>query len=150
MIGYAMIVNGTYQYFLHTQLVKSLGFIGKVFNNPYTHQAHHSGNLEYLDKNHGGILMIWDHLFGTYQDILPDVKPKYGIIKDAGTFNPIRLNTHEFEAIFKDIRQAKSFKEVWMYIFGQPGWSPDGSSQTVKEIQADMNKAESALASEVV
>jgi len=149
MIGYAMIVNGTYQYFLHTQLVKSLGFIGKIFNNPYTHQAHHSSNVVYLDKNHGGILMIWDHMFGTYQDILPDVKPKYGILKDVGTFNPIRLNTHEFEAIFKDVRKAKSIKEVWMYVFGRPGWSPDGSSQTVKEMQAEAAKIRTQIISEV-
>ncbi|MCP4461043.1 MAG: sterol desaturase family protein [Cytophagales bacterium] len=149
MIGYAMIANGTYQYFLHTQLIKSLGFIGKVFNNPYTHQAHHSSNTEYLDTNHGGILLIWDHLFGTYQDILPEVKPKYGILKDAGTYNPIRLNTHEFEAIFKDVRRAKSLKEAWMYIFGEPGWSPDGSSKTAKELRAEMNKPKPDLVSEV-
>ncbi len=138
MIGYAMIINGAYQYFLHTQLVKSLGFFGKIFNNPYVHQVHHSSNHEYLDKNHGGILMIWDHIFGTFQDIIPEVKPKYGILKDPGTYNPIRLNTHEFEAIFKDIKKSKNLKEAFMYTFGEPGWSPDGSSKTAKQIQAEM------------
>lgn len=136
MIGYAMIINGSYQYFLHTQLVKSWGFFGKIFNNPYVHQVHHSSNLPYLDKNHGGIFMIWDHIFGTFQDVIKDEKPKYGIIHSVDSFNPIILNTHEFSAIFKDVRKSKSIKEAFMYVFGEPGWSPDGSSQTVKEMQA--------------
>ncbi len=138
MIGYALVINSTYQYFLHTKKVKSLGWLGKIFNNPYVHQVHHSSNLEYLDKNHGGIFMFWDHLFGTYQDVIEGVEPKYGILKDPGTYNPIKLNTHEFVAIYHDVKQADSFREAWMYIFGPPGWSPDGSQQTAKEMQAEL------------
>ncbi|MEQ9007887.1 MAG: sterol desaturase family protein, partial [Ekhidna sp.] len=81
MIGTALIINATYQYFLHTKLLGSLGFIGKIFNNPYVHAAHHSSNVEYLDKNHGGIFLFWDHVFGTWQNIIPGVEPKYGILK---------------------------------------------------------------------
>jgi sterol desaturase/sphingolipid hydroxylase (fatty acid hydroxylase superfamily) len=135
MIGTALIINATYQYFLHTQVGKDLGWFGKIFNNPWVHQVHHSSNDEYLDKNHGGILLIFDHLFGTYQDVRKDIKLKYGIKNDPGTYNPIKLNTHEFEDIFKDVRKAKNFKEAFMYIFGPPGWSPDGSSLTAKQIQ---------------
>jgi sterol desaturase/sphingolipid hydroxylase (fatty acid hydroxylase superfamily) len=136
MIGTAMIINGTYQYFLHTKKVGSLGLIGKIFNNPYVHAVHHSSNVEYLDKNHGGIFLIWDHAFGTWQNIIEGVAPKYGILKDPGTYNPIRLNTHEFEAIFRDLKKAKGFKETLMYLFGPPGWSPDNSSLTVRQMQA--------------
>lgn len=138
MIGYALVINSTYQYFLHTRKVKSLGWLGKVFNNPYVHQVHHSSNLEYLDKNHGGIFMIWDHLFGTYQDVLPGVEPKYGILKDPKTYNPIKLNTHEFQAIYKDVKQAKTLRDGWMYIFGPPGWCPNGTTQTAKQLQAEL------------
>jgi sterol desaturase/sphingolipid hydroxylase (fatty acid hydroxylase superfamily) len=145
MIGYALIINATYQYFLHTKLVKDLGLFGRIFNNPYVHQVHHSSNVEYLDKNHGGILLIWDHLFGTYQHVIKDIDPKYGILKDPGTHNPIRLNTHEFEAIFKDLRKARNVKEAFMYIFGPPGWSPDGSTLTAKQIQAELALAEAKV-----
>lgn len=80
--------------------------------------------------------MIWDHLFGTFQDVIDSEKPKYGIIHSVDSFNPIILNTHEFSSIFRDIRKSKSIKEGFMYVFGEPGWSPDGSTKTVKQLQS--------------
>ncbi|MEQ8904640.1 sterol desaturase family protein [Ekhidna sp.] len=147
MIGTALIINSTYQYFLHTKLLGSLGFLGKIFNNPHVHAVHHSSNVEYLDKNHGGIFLLWDHVFGTWQNIIPGVKPKYGILKDPKTYNPIKLNTHEFEDIFRDVKRSKSFKEKFMYIFGPPGWSPDNSTLTAKQIQAGESPKEEEPAS---
>ena len=149
MIGTALIINGTYQYFLHTKLLGSLGFFGKIFNNPYVHAVHHSSNVEYLDKNHGGIFLIWDHIFGTWQNIIKGVDPKYGILKNPETYNPIKLNTHEFEAIFKDVRKSKSLGEALMYIFGSPGWSPDNTSLTVKQIQAGVESVEPSTVAEL-
>ncbi len=145
MVGTALIINATYQYFLHTRTVKDMGLFGKIFNTPYVHQVHHSSNDEYLDKNHGGILVIWDKIFGTWQDVIEGVEPKYGIAKDPETYNPIKLNTHVFEDIWKDVRKAPTFKDKLMYIFGPPGWSHDGSSMTAKQIQAKL-KAERQLA----
>ncbi len=136
MIGSALIVSSIYQYFLHTKLIGRLGVFGKIFNNPKAHQVHHSSNPEYLDKNHGGILLIWDHLFGTWQDLMPEVDPKYGIVKDPKTYNPIKLNTHEFGAIFRDVKQSKKMRHAIMYIFGPPGWSPDNSTLTVRQMQS--------------
>ncbi len=141
MMGIALIINGIYQYFLHTKLVGSLGFFGKIFNNPYVHTVHHSSNVEYLDKNHGGIFLIWDHIFGTWQNIIEGIIPKYGILKNQETYNPIKLNTHEFKAIFHDVKRAKNIKEVWMYIFGSPGWCPNNTTLTVKQIQQRMRPA---------
>ncbi|MEP1095692.1 MAG: sterol desaturase family protein [Cyclobacteriaceae bacterium] len=146
MIGTAMIINGAYQYFLHTKLLGSLGWFGKIFNNPYVHAVHHSSNVEYLDKNHGGILLIWDHIFGTWQNIIKGVAPKYGILKDPETYNPIRLNTHEFEDIFKDVKKSKNLKQAFMHIFGPPGWSPDNSTLTVKQIQAGVETSQQTKA----
>ncbi len=140
MIGSALIINATFQYFLHTQTIKSLGWFGKVVNNPWVHQVHHSSNVEYLDKNHGGIFLFWDHVFGTYQDVIKGVDPKYGILKDPQTYNPIILNIHEFRDIFKDVSKASSIKESLMYIFGPPGWSPDRSTLTAKQIQRELKK----------
>lgn len=137
MIGTALIINATYQYFLHTKLIGSLGIMGKIFNNPYVHSVHHSSNIEYLDKNHGGILMIWDHLFGTWQSPIKGINPRFGILKNPETYDPIKLNTQEFYDIIKDVKSANSFKEAFMYIFGPPGWSPNNHTLTVKEIQEE-------------
>ena len=135
MVATCLIINGIYQFFLHTQLVPSLGRIEKVINTPYLHQVHHSSNLEYLDKNHGGILIIWDRIFGTYQQIIPEVTPKYGILKDPHTYNPVLLNTHEFIGIWKDMKKSSSILNKLKYIFYPPGWSHDGSSKTAKELK---------------
>ncbi len=135
MIGTALIISSVYQYFLHTKLFSSIGILGFVFNNPRAHEVHHSSNVEYLDKNHGGILLVWDRLFGTYQDLLSGVEPKYGIRKDPETYNPIKLNTHEFQAIYKDVKNSKNISHALMYIFGPPGWSPGNGSMTVSQMQ---------------
>jgi len=139
MIATAMIINGVYQFFLHTQLVPStLGWYGKIFNTPYVHQVHHSSNVEYLDKNHGGMMIIWDKLFGTFQDIIPELDPKYGIIKDPDTYNPILINTHEFSSIWKDVRNVNSWKDKLKYVFYPPGWSHDNSSKTAMQMQKEL------------
>ena len=135
MIGSALIISSVYQYFLHTKLLGSFGMMGLIFNNPNAHEVHHSSNIEYLDKNHGGIFLIWDRLFGTYQGLIEGVSPKYGIRKDPETYNPIKLNTHEFEAIYKDVKNAKKLRHAFMYLFGPPGWSPDKTTMTVQQMQ---------------
>jgi len=140
MIATALIINGIYQFFLHTQIVPSLGWFEKIFNTPYIHRAHHSSNIEYLDKNHGGIFIIWDKIFGTYQDIITGLEPKYGILKDPGTYNPIVLNIHEFSSILEDVKKVSCWKDKLKYIFFPPGWSHDGSSETALELQKELSR----------
>ena len=140
MIATAMIINAAYQFFLHSQLVPSLGWFEKVFNTPYIHVVHHCCNVEYLDKNHGGILIIWDKIFGTYQDVIPDIKPKYGVLKGPNSYNPIWANMHEFSAIWNDVRGAKGWKNKLKYIFYPPGWSPDRSTLTARQMQAELQQ----------
>ncbi len=139
MVATCLIINAAYQFFLHTQLVPSLGWVGRIFNNPYVHVIHHSSNIEYMDKNHGGILVIWDRLFGTYQEQIKGVKPKYGVTKGPGSYNPIIANTHEFQNIWNDLKKSRKLKDRFMYIFGPPGWSHDNSSKTAKQLQAELN-----------
>ena len=141
MIGTCLIINAAYQFFLHSQKVPSLGPIEYVFNTPWVHQVHHSCNVEYLDKNHGGILTVWDRLFGTFQDQIKGVDAKYGILKDPDTYNPITHNIFEFQNIWRDVRSAKTWKERFMYTFGPPGWRPDENSQTVKQMQREYKVA---------
>ena len=121
----------------------------KVFNTPYVHVVHHSSNTEYLDRNHGGILTIWDRLYGTWQDPINGVEPKYGISHDPGSRSPITHNLFEFQEIWRDVKRAPGLRNKLMYIFGPPGWSHDGSSQTSRQLQAAL-KATTRSKQEVV
>lgn len=141
MIATCLIINSLYQFFLHSQLVPSLGWYEKVFNTPYIHVVHHSSNTEYLDRNHGGILSIWDKLYGTFQEPIPGVKAKFGISHDPDTYNPVTHNIFEFQEIWKDVKKAPGLKNKLMYIFGPPGWSHDGSSMTTKQLQEELAQA---------
>jgi sterol desaturase/sphingolipid hydroxylase (fatty acid hydroxylase superfamily) len=141
MIATCLIINAFYQFFLHSQLVPSLPLYERVFNTPYIHTVHHSSNTEYLDRNHGGMLTIWDRLYGTWQAPIKGIKPKYGISHDPGTDNPITHNLFEFQEIWKDVKKAPGLKNKFMYIFGPPGWSHDGSSMTSKQLQEELASA---------
>ncbi len=141
MIATCLIVNAFYQFFLHSQLVPSLPLYEKVFNTPYIHTVHHCSNTEYLDRNHGGILTIWDRIYGTWQPPINGMVPKYGISHDPGTDNPITHNLFEFQEIWKDVKKAPGLRNKFMYIFGPPGWSHDGSSMTSKQLQTELATA---------
>ncbi len=152
MIATALIFNAMYQFFLHSQIVPSVSWYEKLFNTPWVHQVHHSCNIEYLDKNHGGITLIWDRLFGTYQPRVKEIEPTFGVLHPPNSYNPITNNTHEFVNIFKDLGKSKKFKDKLMYIFGPPGWSHDGSSKSTRQLQSEWKamkeaaKKEAALA----
>lgn len=139
MIAFCLIFNGTYQFCLHTQLVPSLGWVAILFNTPQVHQVHHASNIAYLDKNHGGVFIIWDKLFGTYKTLEPHNPPIFGIINDPHSYNPFVLNTHEFANIWQDVKKVSSLKDKLKYIFYPPGWSHDQSSKTVKEMQTEVD-----------
>lgn len=141
MIATCLIANSFYQFFLHSQLVPSLGWYERLFNTPYLHVVHHSSNVEYLDRNHGGILVIWDKLYKTWQKPIKGVVPKFGISHDPNTHNPVTHNIFEFQEIWKDVKKAPGLRNKFMYVFGPPGWSHDGSSMTSKELQAELEQA---------
>ncbi len=141
MLASTMIINSVFQFTLHTKFVPSWGWVGKIINNPYSHRVHHACNHEYLDKNHGGLFLIWDHLFGTYQDVEKNVETKFGVIHDPNSYNPIKIHTHEFEDIWRDVKSVDSWSDKLKYIFYPPGWSHDNSSKTSRQIQREMKKA---------
>jgi len=145
MIATCLIANSFYQFFLHSQLVPSLGWYERIFNTPYVHVVHHSSNTEYLDRNHGGILVIWDKIYGTWQAPIKGLAPKYGISHDPGSYNPITHNLFEFQEIWKDMKKSSKWKDKWMYMFGPPGWSHDGSSKTSSQLQAELARATAPL-----
>lgn len=96
---------------------------------------HHSKNVEYLDKNHGAIFSLFDKIFGSWEDYDESIEIEYGVTKPPNLNNPIDILTHEYIAILKDLKTSKNIIEAFMYVFGPPGWSPDGSTLTVRQIQ---------------
>ncbi len=140
MIATCLGIQAIYQFHLHTKSVPHMGFLEKFMNTPRQHQVHHSCNFEYLDKNHGGFLNIFDRFYGSFLHLDDKIKPKFGVIHPPNSFNPLVIATHEYKNIWKDVKKSKNFKEAFMYIFGPPGWSPDGSTLTVREIQRAMNE----------
>jgi sterol desaturase/sphingolipid hydroxylase (fatty acid hydroxylase superfamily) len=117
-----LVIVAVYQHWVHTEKIGSLGWIDLVFNTPSSHRVHHGANRQYLDKNYGGILMVWDHLFGTYAP--EGEKVKYGLTKNLDSHNIFLVHMAEYKNIFKDVIKAKKWKDKWMLIFGPPGWKP--------------------------
>jgi len=133
MVLFAQSWSLVYQFWLHTEAVDRLGPLEWFMNTPSHHRVHHGKNVGYLDKNHGGIFILWDRLFGTFA---PEAEPVvYGLTKDIQTFNLLRIGFHEFAAIGRDLGRAPTLLAKLGYVFAPPGWSHDGSSQTATQLQ---------------
>ena len=116
-------VSLVYQFFVHTERVGHLWRpVELVLNTPSHHRVHHGSDPEYLDRNYGGILIVWDRLFGSFQPELH--RPTYGLTTPVGTTNLLRLQTHEYAAIRRDVRDAATLRHKLGYVFGPPGWRP--------------------------
>ncbi|MFE5813250.1 sterol desaturase family protein [Streptomyces sp. NPDC056479] len=112
-----------YQFFLHTERVDRLWRpIEFVFNTPSHHRVHHGSNNVYLDRNYGGILIVWDRLFGTFE--AEGERVVYGLTKNIDTYNPLRVAFHEYAATWRDVRTATRWRDRLGYAFGPPGWTP--------------------------
>ena len=130
-------IEALWQFQLHTQYVPKMGFLEKFMNMHTQHQVHHAQNLEYLDKNHGGYLNMFDKMFGTWKEYDEEIDIEYGVVSDPNSYNPLVVVSHEYGSIWKDVKGSKNLYEAFMYIFGEPGWSPDGSTKTVKQQQKE-------------
>jgi len=120
--------NAVYQFWLHTEKINKMPkWFEALFNTPSHHRVHHGSNVEYLDKNHGGTLIIWDRLFGTYCN--ETQKPVYGLTKNIKTKNLLGIVFHEWGGLYKDIRCASSAKERMQMIFLAPGWRKPASEK---------------------
>ncbi len=131
--------------FVHTELIKKMGWLEYILVTPSHHRVHHSSNPKYLDKNMGMFLIIWDKLFGTFQKELDEneYQPiRYGLTKNIEKPNAINLIFYEWNAIMKDIsRNDISFSQKLKYIFGKPGYSHDGSRLTSEELRIQEQQA---------
>ncbi|MFJ8200970.1 sterol desaturase family protein [Streptomyces sp. NPDC096152] len=112
-----------YQFFLHTERVDKLWRpVEWVFNTPSHHRVHHASNDVYLDRNYGGILILWDRLFGTFE--AEGERVVYGLTKNIDTYNPLRVAFHEYAAAWRDVRGARRWRDKAGHLFGPPGWAP--------------------------
>ncbi len=112
------------QYWYHTRLIGKMGFLEKIIVTPSHHRVHHSINKEYLDKNHSQIFIIWDKLFGTFQEELDDVPPVYGVTRPVRTWNPIKINFQHFWLLLKDAWRTQSWWDKLRIWFMPTGWRP--------------------------
>jgi hypothetical protein len=129
-----------------------MGFIEKFINTHTMHQVHHAQNLEYLDKNHGGFLNLFDKVFGTWAELDEKLEIKFGVVHAPNSYNPLVVLTHEFKDIWHDVKKSKNIYQAFMYTFGPPGWSADGSTLTVRQMQRAMlaeRKAQQAKSNKI-
>ncbi|WP_298508356.1 sterol desaturase family protein [uncultured Kordia sp.] len=120
LIGLTLVAQ--FQTWIHTERIGKLGWLDLIFNTPSVHRVHHGSNKKYLDKNYGGITMIWDHLFGTYQK--EEEKVIYGLTQNIHTNNPLTINFIEYKHIWNDVKKCKNFKDKLRIIFGNLIWKP--------------------------
>jgi sterol desaturase/sphingolipid hydroxylase (fatty acid hydroxylase superfamily) len=124
MIFFVFSINLVYQFWVHTETVPKLWRpVELVFNTPSHHRVHHASDARYLDRNYGGILIVWDRLFGTFCE--EQGRPTYGLTHPVTTYNPFRLQYGEFALMLRQVRQAVRWRDRFGYVFAPPGWTPE-------------------------
>ncbi len=123
-VGLMFAANLIYQFWLHTETVPRLGVLETVFNTPSHHRVHHGVNPEYLDRNYGGVLIVWDRIFGTFAAERAGTAIEYGLVHQIDTLNPLKIVVSEWVSLLRDLRSARDLREAIGYAFGKPGWGP--------------------------
>jgi alkylglycerol monooxygenase len=134
-------LNLVYQFWIHTRAVGRLGrWTEAVMNTPSHHRVHHGRNPRYLDRNHAGVFIVWDRMFGTFQ--AEEEEPVYGITRPLRSWNPLWANVHVFADILRDARRAHGWRDRWMYVVGPPGWRAAAEGGPVPPPAVDAATAE--------
>ena len=133
MILFCAGLNLVYQFFIHTEVVRRLPFgLEYWLNTPSHHRVHHGTNARYLDRNFGGVFIIWDRLFNTFEPERDDEPVRYGIVRNLATFNPLWVAAHEWVAIARDVAAARDWRSRWMAIAGPPGWAVGTTADSIR------------------
>lgn len=125
LIFFGLVVVLAYQTWIHTETIGRLGPLDRVFNTPSNHRVHHGSDDKYLDRNYGGILIVWDRLWGTFQ--AEEETPRYGLKRDFDSRNPLRVWFSELPGLMRDVKSAQTWGDVWGYLVKAPGWKPGHS-----------------------
>jgi sterol desaturase/sphingolipid hydroxylase (fatty acid hydroxylase superfamily) len=134
-------LNLLYQFWLHTTWIPKLGWLEGVLNTPSAHRVHHAANLDYLDANYGGVLLIFDRLFGTYRPERDDLPCRYGLVEPLLSNNPLRVEFTQWIALGRDLLSVRSPRALFGYLFMPPGWSPHGEGGTTAELRVRHQRA---------
>lgn len=140
-------LNLLYQFWLHTTWIPKLGWLEYVFNTPSAHRVHHASNIDYLDANFGGVLIVFDRLFGTYVEERKEEPCRYGLVKPTTTHNPIVNQFEHWVSLGKDMVNAGSLLNAIGYVVMPPGWTPDGSGETTESLRRQAEAGQAAVVS---
>jgi sterol desaturase/sphingolipid hydroxylase (fatty acid hydroxylase superfamily) len=121
----ALTFNLLYQFWLHATWIPKLGWLEGIVNTPSAHRVHHGANPEYLDANYGGVLLLFDRLFGTYRAERDDITIRYGLVQPLTSHNPLLIELHEWAALARDLLRARSWRALLGAIVMPPGWRAD-------------------------
>jgi sterol desaturase/sphingolipid hydroxylase (fatty acid hydroxylase superfamily) len=122
-LAFCSSVGLVYQFWIHTERIGTLPRpLELVLNTPSHHRVHHASQGSYLDRNFGGVLIVWDRLFGSFT--AETERPVYGLTKNIATYNPLRVATHEYAALARDLARAASWRDRLGHLVNGPGWAP--------------------------
>lgn len=136
--GLAFAINLLYQFWIHTEMIDRMPrWFEWLLNTPSHHRVHHASNARYLDANYAGVFMLWDRLFGSFVAEERSEPPRYGLVKNLGTYNPVRIALHEYVSIARDCLQPRlTWRQRAAYLLAPPGWRHDGQHQTSDVLRA--------------
>ena len=112
-----------YQFWIHTETIGKLGPLEWIFNTPSHHRVHHGRDPKYIDKNHAGVFIIWDKMFGTFQ--VEEEKPTYGITKPVNSWNPVWVNVEPYLSMAEQLKTIPKWQDKIKFLFYKPGWLPE-------------------------
>jgi sterol desaturase/sphingolipid hydroxylase (fatty acid hydroxylase superfamily) len=149
LIGFPMRVvlatltlNLLYQFWLHATWIPKLGWLEYILNTPSAHRVHHAANPEYLDANFGGVLIVFDRLFGTYVAERDDLPCRYGLVHPITSYNPLRVEFAQWMSLLRDLASARSPRAFFGYLLMPPGWSPHGAGSTTAELRSRLRQVQ--------
>ncbi|MFN0185436.1 MAG: sterol desaturase family protein [Aquabacterium sp.] len=129
-------LNLLYQFWIHATWIPKLGVLEGILNTPSAHRVHHARNLEYLDANYGGVLLVFDRLFGTYIPERDDLPCDYGLVKPVTSYNPLVIEFGPWVALLRDLAAARSLRAFVGTLVMPPGWRADGPGDTTEDMRA--------------
>ena len=136
----AAAINLLYQYWVHTQHVGKLGWLDRVLVTASNHRVHHGQNAAYIDRNYGGMLILWDRLFGTYAEEQDDDPVIYGVRKPLASWNPVWANLHGYGTLLRDARLADNWRDRLRVWFARTGWRPPAAAALAPSAAADLSR----------
>jgi sterol desaturase/sphingolipid hydroxylase (fatty acid hydroxylase superfamily) len=129
VVGQALAINLLYQFWIHATWIPKLGWMEHLFNTPSAHRVHHGSNPQYLDANYGGVLIIFDRLFGTYVAERDDIPIRYGLVKPQRSHNPFKVEFSAWLELLRDMRTAPDLKSALLHVLMPPAWTPSEVAQ---------------------